>query len=92
MNAPMDITEEIVINPAVAYTDDEWDKLDSDLRGELETQYILSMPGMKEKLDRACHHQKQQSLFQTKELEYLLEHPELVMQIKQLIEAHQQHL
>ncbi|EDN70137.1 hypothetical protein BGP_0212 [Beggiatoa sp. PS] len=49
MNA---IINEKPINPAVAYTDDEWDKLDPDLQSELETQYVLSIPGMKEKLTR----------------------------------------
>jgi hypothetical protein len=33
-----------VINPAQAYTDTEWDKLDPDLRSELETQYVLNNP------------------------------------------------
>ena len=33
-----------VINPAQAYTDVEWDKLEPDLRSELETQYILNNP------------------------------------------------
>jgi len=33
-----------VINPAQAYTDEQWDKLDPDLRSELETQYILNNP------------------------------------------------
>ena len=31
-----------VINPAEAYTDTEWDRLDPDLRSELETRYILN--------------------------------------------------
>ncbi|MEK8016158.1 MAG: hypothetical protein VSS75_004760 [Candidatus Parabeggiatoa sp.] len=33
-----------VINPAQAYTDTEWDKLEPDLRSELETQYVLNNP------------------------------------------------
>jgi len=33
-----------VINPAQAYTDAEWDKLEPDKRRELETQYILNNP------------------------------------------------
>jgi len=43
MNAPLVINEE-PINPAVAYTDSEWDRLSPDLRSELETQYILNNP------------------------------------------------
>ena len=31
-----------VSNPAEVYTDTEWDKLEADLRSELETQYILN--------------------------------------------------
>ena len=33
-----------VINPAQAYTEVQWDKLEPDLRSELETQYILNNP------------------------------------------------
>jgi hypothetical protein len=33
-----------VSNPAEVYTDTEWDKLETDLRSELETQYILNNP------------------------------------------------
>lgn len=33
-----------VINPAQAYTEEQWDKLEPDLRSELETQYILNNP------------------------------------------------
>ncbi len=33
-----------MINPAQAYTDAEWDKLEPDLRRELETQYVLNNP------------------------------------------------
>jgi len=33
-----------VINPAQAYTDSEWEKLEPDLRSELETQYVLNNP------------------------------------------------
>jgi len=33
-----------VINPATAYTESQWDKLEPDLRRELETQYILNNP------------------------------------------------
>jgi len=35
-----------VINPAEAYTDTEWDKLEPDLRSELETRYILNNPSL----------------------------------------------
>jgi hypothetical protein len=33
-----------VTNPAEVYTDAEWNKLEPDLRSELETQYILNNP------------------------------------------------
>ncbi len=33
-----------VTNPAEVYTDAEWDKLEPDLRSELENQYILNNP------------------------------------------------
>jgi len=39
-----------VINPAQAYTDDEWNKLEPNLRSELETQYILSNPILMEQI------------------------------------------
>jgi len=35
-----------VINPADAYTDAEWDRLEPDLRSELETQYVLNNPSL----------------------------------------------
>ena len=39
-----------VINPAQAYTDTEWDKLEPDLRSELETQYVLNNPILMEQI------------------------------------------
>jgi hypothetical protein len=41
-----------VINPAEAYSDAQWEKLNPDLRSELETQYVLSLPGLKKRLER----------------------------------------
>ncbi len=38
------INQKSVINPAQVYTDAEWEKLEPDLRSELETQYILNNP------------------------------------------------
>ncbi len=35
-----------VSNPAEAYTDAGWDRLEPDLRSELETQYVLNNPGL----------------------------------------------
>jgi len=37
-------TESSVINPAQAYTDAEWEKLEPKKRSEIETQYILNNP------------------------------------------------
>ena len=53
-----------VINPAVAYTDEEWERLAPDLRSELETQYVLSIPGMKEKLARYSENQGKKLAFE----------------------------
>ena len=39
-----------VINPAQAYTDAEWDKVSSDYRSELETQYVLNNPELMKKI------------------------------------------
>ena len=52
-----------VINPAEAYTDAQWEKLEPDLRSELETQYVLSMPGLKERLDKSRKVQTRPSIF-----------------------------
>ena len=77
-----------VMNPAEAYTDAQWEKLDPDFRSELETQYVLSMPGLKERLSKARKIQTRPSIFTQAELEYLYSYPSLVEQIKQLMEAH----
>jgi len=79
-----------VINPAEAYTDAQWEKLEPDLRSELETQYVLSLPGMKKRLDKAKKIQTQPSIFTQVELQYLYSHPNLVEQIKQFIKVHKQ--
>jgi hypothetical protein len=79
-----------VINPAETYTDAQWEKLAPDLRSELETQYILSLPGLKPRLGKAKKIQTRPSIFTQAELEYLYSYPSLVEQIKQLIEVHKQ--
>lgn len=52
-------TNSSVINPAEAYTEAQWDKLDPELRSELETQYVLNSPKLMKKILLAeanyCH-------------------------------------
>lgn len=48
----------------MAYTDEEWARLSPDLRSELETQYVLSIPGMKEKLTRYSENPGQKLAFE----------------------------
>ena len=52
-----------VINPAQTYTDAEWDKLPSDYRSELETNYILNNPELMKKITLAKENYRQGKYF-----------------------------
>jgi hypothetical protein len=52
-----------VINPAVVYTDAEWEQLDSDVQSELETRYVLNNPVLMKKIALAEENYRQGKYF-----------------------------
>lgn len=59
------------------------------MKNKQETQYALSLPGIKKRLDKVRKIQTLPSIFTQAELNYLYSHPNLIEQIQQFIEINQ---